>query len=115
MAGVGHDLASLAATTSKQADYRGLSMNDGRIDIAKVQALEAPLASVTDGLNRAQSQTSGVGSQWLAGPLHERFDTLQGQLDDAARESTTALAGLSSPTTHGTRPGRTESCFSRTG
>lgn len=94
MSGLGRDLSDLALTTSQSADYHGINLNDGRIDIDRLRTLEGPLVTVNTGLHEAADRTDAIDAEWLPGPLRSRLDDLSRQVHDAAGETDTAVMGV---------------------
>ncbi len=94
MSGLGRDLSQLALTTSESADYHGINLTDGRVDLDRLATLEAPLVTVDTGLHHAADQTQAIDPDWLAPPLRSRLDDLAQQVSTAADETDVAVQGV---------------------
>jgi hypothetical protein len=94
MSGVGEDLATLARDTTTRADYRGITLTDGRVDIAAITGLEAPLQSIDDGLATASERSAAVQADWLVGPLREQYDSLEHEIASTSDEVDVALQAV---------------------
>jgi hypothetical protein len=86
MSGLGRDLAVLARDTTDQADYRGITLDGGGVDVAQIAALAAPLDEIEVGLRDATQRAGTVSRDWLAPPLQQRFDELQVEIDETSEE-----------------------------
>jgi len=86
----GRDLAATASEATRRADVGRLKVSDGRVDLAAVRAVAAPLRSVTVGLQRAERVASRVRSPWLVAPVAERLDGFTRELHDARGDAATA-------------------------
>lgn len=87
-------LADVSIATAQSTDLASLTASGGQVDLAAVQAMEAPLAEVVAALTRAQRELAGAQDQWLAGPLADRLDDLLADLQDAGESAELALDGV---------------------
>lgn len=94
VAGAGEDLADSAATTTSTADYRALKVADGTVDLAKVRALQQPVASSAATISRALAAVDGVRSPWLLGVVTDQLDRFDQKLDDVGDEADLAAQAL---------------------
>lgn len=94
MADAGADLAGSGASAASQADVQSLQLQGGALDLARVAAMEAPLAEATDALEEASADLDGLDSPWLVGPLGSALGDLRDRVDEAlpdARVATDAV------------------------
>jgi hypothetical protein len=91
MATTGRELSTVASDVAGRADYRHVALADGRVDLARVAALEGPLSDVRAAIDRARSSESDVGTDWLVPPIRGHYDELTGDVADADRETALAL------------------------
>lgn len=82
----GHDLAVTADETLVAADYQDLRYASGQFDLARIQAVQAPLARTLESLEDARSSLSSDDSRWLLPPLADALDELDAELRDAQDE-----------------------------
>jgi len=82
--GAGGDLATVAASGTNDAaqalraiDPSTLRVIDGRIDVAAIAAVRAPLEQVQGALDDIDAVSSGVDSPWLIGRLQSELDDLE--------------------------------------
>ena len=94
MSSAGQNLSRSALEASGQADYRSIDIVDGRIDIAKIQALRAPLVDVQQALRQASAQVDGIDVHWLVPPLSDRVVGLRRDLAQASDETSTAIQAV---------------------
>jgi hypothetical protein len=78
-----------AADDLVQIDYDQLRY-DGRLDLAKVSALQPSSASVLDALDGAQESLDEVRSGWLLPPLQSRLDEFAEEVTDARDDAALA-------------------------
>ena len=94
LSAAGQNLSRSALEASGQADYRSIDIVDGRIDIAKIQALRAPLIDVQQALRQAGTQVDGIDVHWLLPPLSGRVVGLRRDLAQASDETSTAIQAV---------------------
>lgn len=70
------------ASALEQIDVDTLRVSNGRIDIAAVRAVEAPLRSVQDSLIDLRTVTDQVRSPWLVAPVQRKLEELESDFDD---------------------------------
>ena len=80
MSALGRDLATLARDTTDDADYRGISLDGGGVDLDQIAALAQPLADIETGLDEAMVRADSVAGDWLAPPLRQRYDDLREEI-----------------------------------
>lgn len=80
-------LAAVASSATAAADLGRLVVSEGRVDLARVAAVAAPLDRITAALDTAQARLGGARSRWLLAPIGDRMDAVLGRtrraLDDA--------------------------------
>jgi hypothetical protein len=91
MASLGSNLASTAERVTTEADYRRITVTDGRIDVAEIEAWGPALEEVETALVAAESAAAEIDTSWLAPPILERYSDLDIQVTDALAE--TRIAG----------------------
>jgi len=100
MASIGRDLAGTAEQVTATADYRRISVVDGRIDVAEISEWSKPLGNVEAALTRADSRGGDIQTDWLVPPIRDRYADLDTQVTDAidevsvAREAVTVAPDL---------------------
>lgn len=90
LAGIGHDLAGAASDAATRANYRSIEVTDGRVDVARIEALGGPLDDVAAALADADAASTAVATEWLAPPLADKYAELRHDIADAADETATA-------------------------
>ena len=90
----GTDLANAAAIASRSADLQSLRVHDGRLDLARVEAMQGPVASVSDALDRAHAAAASAQSPWLLSPVASRLDDFSHSVDKAADDAQTAAQAV---------------------
>jgi hypothetical protein len=76
----GADVTATARDASVQADYRSLRTEGGRLDLATMAAMQAPLDASLDAVSTARSTVAEVRSPWLLGPIDRNLRELQDEL-----------------------------------
>lgn len=71
---------TVAASALTQIDPETVRIIDGRIDIAAVRALEAPLVQLAETITQLQQVVKRAQSPWLVGPLQRRLTSLDDEL-----------------------------------
>ena len=87
-------LAATGAQAARDADVDKLRVENGRLDLALVAAMRAPLTRVEAALAAARHDLAAVNSRWLLGPVRHRLDQLTGRVDRAAGSARTAALGI---------------------
>jgi hypothetical protein len=91
-------VTSTARTTARQADYGQLRYRGGRIDVARLAAMEGPLTQLRDALSAAKTTTDHLRGPWLVGPVDSRLGKLTRELDRALPDARLAAqAARSAP------------------
>lgn len=86
MASIGRDLAGTAEQVTSTADYRRVSVTDGRIDVAEISAWGKPLTNVEAALMRADNRGGDIQTDWLVPPIRDRYVDLDTQVTEAMDE-----------------------------
>ena len=92
-----HEAASIThtlATVLPQIDLEKLRVNNGRIDIAAVNALQVPLTQMQEALAHLDSTVKGIRSPWLVSPFTQRLDALSLQIDQQRTRSNNAAEAI---------------------
>jgi hypothetical protein len=87
----GREVVRSARITAAVGDYRRLKYRSARFDVARLRALQRPLADSAAALDHADHRLSGMDRSWLLGPLRSRLDAFAGEIARATPE-----AGLAS-------------------
>lgn len=88
------EVSSVAEEQAGRIDYATLHYQAGGIDLAAVQALQAPLATVDARLNSAVSNLAAVDSQWLTSPISSRLGRLDREVVKAQRSASLAMLAV---------------------
>ena len=75
-------------------DYDSLRVVNGRIDIASIELLEAPLTELTAAVDELEATVSNVNSPWLVEALGSRLDDLAADLRRQQTRGDNALAAV---------------------
>jgi hypothetical protein len=95
----GVSLSETAAEVSRAVDTDTIQVVEGRIDLAAVDALAAPLDRAERALERAVERVNQARSAWLISPIDTRLDELGDRLEGALPAARTAsLAATEAPT-----------------
>jgi hypothetical protein len=79
------EVTTNAETAIGALDLADLRMNDGRIAVDRIEALEGPLQASSDALTRAQFVTAAVRGPWLVSEVVSRSQEFQDELVEAQR------------------------------
>jgi hypothetical protein len=90
----GTKLASTAAETARDADYRLLTLQNGTIDLARIASFEKPVETSLATINVALNDIDGATSPWLFAPVASQFATLKAKVTEARDQADLALAGI---------------------
>lgn len=82
-AGTGRDVALSAGGAARAAPYQELRAEEGQVDLARVEAMQVPLAEATAALEEASSTLADAGSPWLLPPVADALDRFATEVDDA--------------------------------
>ena len=77
------DVAREGADAATDADTDALTVQDGRLDLAHVASLQAPLGDVAGTLETAATRLDDAGSPWLLPPVADRLERVEDELADA--------------------------------
>lgn len=94
MAVTAHDLAEQGRRVAADADVDQLTVREGRLDLARVRALERPLAEVSSALEVALERMAAVESPWLAPPVADRVARIRGEIAAARPEADIAARAV---------------------
>ena len=83
MAAAAADVARQGAASATEADTDTLTVQGGRLDLARVRALGAPLDAVAVTLAGAAEQLDDVRSPWLVTPVAQRLERVRTEVADA--------------------------------
>ena len=78
----GEAVARASAGSIDHADVQQLKYEKGRLDVARLRALEDPLRTAADAVEQASTEVAGVRKPWLVGPIATRVDAFERQLTD---------------------------------
>lgn len=90
----GTKLASTAAETARDADYRLLTLQNGTIDLDRIASFEKPVETSLTTINVALNDINGAQSPWLFAPVTSQFATLKAKVTEARDQADLALAGI---------------------
>jgi hypothetical protein len=90
----GASLASSAAAATAEADIDRLRFQGGAIDLDVVREFEGPLEEAAAALQDAAEAVDEVQSPWLVGPLADRVDAFEDEVDEALPDARIALQGV---------------------
>jgi hypothetical protein len=90
----GAELSEEAVRALGDADPDNIRMSGGRIDLAVLDAIAAPIREVALDLSLAQDELADVDSPWLAPVVAEKRDDLAERVDRAAYDAETAAMGV---------------------
>ena len=93
-ASAGTKLASTAAETARDADYRLLTIQSGTIDLDRIASFEKPVETSLTTINVALNDIDGAQSLWLFAPVTSQFATLKAKVIEARDQAEVALAGI---------------------
>lgn len=88
------DLAEVAIATAREANVDDLAPAGGRIDLAAVAAVEAPLAEAIERLRATNAELDAIGDRWLLPQVRSRLDDVTEELDEALPDAELALRGV---------------------
>ena len=90
----GHALASTGASAAATAPYQDLKASKGKIDVAQVAKMRAPVTEAADALQKAHDDVVGAESSWLTTPVTNQLLEFQDQIDGALPEAQLAREAL---------------------
>jgi len=90
----GMKLASTAAETARDADYRLLTIQNGTIDLDRIASFETPVETSLTTITVALNDIDGATSPWLFAPVASQFATLKAKVTEARDQADLALAGI---------------------
>lgn len=90
----GAELAITASESAGVAEAESITVENGRLDLARVRSLEAPLEASSRAVKRAVQELNAAQSPWIVAPLASRFDRQHADLVRADNESEVALLAV---------------------
>jgi hypothetical protein len=90
MTRAGRELSETGADTARSADPDDVRPKNGTVPLDEVRALDAPLSTAADALERARTDLGDIDSPWLVSILSRKLDTLDAKVARAARDAETA-------------------------
>ncbi|MGZ4694758.1 MAG: DUF4012 domain-containing protein [Acidimicrobiales bacterium] len=93
LTGQGKAIASTGSLAASKADYRRLRYEGGQIDIARLRALQQPLADTAESLDAAADRFRDVSSPWLVGPVAYQLARVSDEVDRIVPQADLASAG----------------------
>ncbi len=90
----GEELTATAAEATRTANYRTLRAEGGRIDLAQMEAMRAPVQDSLAAARHAQEVVRDVRSPWLLEPLDGKLDELDAELVDTVPSAELASRAL---------------------
>jgi hypothetical protein len=83
--------AAVGARQTPAIDYHRLGYHHGKIDLARLTAMEGPMRILDRQLRTTDHQLTGLGSSWLVGPLEERAVSLRTEIGRAQHSADLAV------------------------
>jgi hypothetical protein len=90
MASTAADLSRQGEEAAADADVDQLTISGGQLDLERVRSLEQPLVDVSATLERGAARMTSVETAWLAAPVADRVDRVQGEIADARPDARVA-------------------------
>ncbi|MGA9279304.1 DUF4012 domain-containing protein, partial [Ilumatobacter sp.] len=87
-------LADTASTAVAQVNIDSLQIVNGVVDLNAIELLSVPVTDVSKALVRTSSELTDARSDWLAGPLGDRFDEIRSEIDDLQDQAVKGLAAI---------------------
>jgi hypothetical protein len=94
VASSGRDITAAASSAAKVATVEDLRVDEGRIDLATLEALRAPLRDTANQLATALARLDAEDQTWLLPTVRSRVDDFHEQVAGAADETTLASDAL---------------------
>lgn len=88
------EVAGRAARTSAEVDLQGLKASKGEIDLAKLTAMQAPLADAATDLRRIEARAQVIDRSWVLPPIADRVTRFQDELGATSSEADLAAEGV---------------------
>ncbi len=79
----GREVALAAGGAAQAAPYQELRAEEGQVDLARIEAMQVPLAEATVALEEASTTLDGAASPWLVPPVADALDRFTDEVDDA--------------------------------
>ena len=91
MTHAGRELAETGADTARSADPDDVKPRNGTVPLDEVRALDTPLSTAADALDRARTDLADIDSPWLVSLLARKLETLDEKVArGSARDAETA-------------------------
>ena len=90
----GADLAGAAHDAAAAAPYDQIHLDAGRIDLAAIDALAAPVSALQHTVDQVGSSLAAIDDTWLFAPVRTRVQDLATQVDDASPQVATAALAV---------------------
>jgi hypothetical protein len=90
----GERLATTAATTTSNANYRSIAPSGGVVDLAQLESLRAPVAATIPVIDDTIAALDAVESPWIVRPVTRELDRLSDELRDTGDTARLAATGL---------------------
>ena len=91
LVGTAAALSRQGAHLTMDADTDSLTVDGGRIDLDRIEALHGPLLQVSTSLNVAAQDVEGADTGWLVRPVGGRIDEVRARIADARRDVDVAI------------------------
>lgn len=91
----GVTLATSSQEAIDAAPYEEIRLNGDGIDLAQVEAMQEPVADLTEQVRAVQISLAAVDRTWLVAPVSSRLDRFAEQVDDIEPQLATASDALS--------------------
>lgn len=92
--GAARELVGVGADAAGQADLEQIQPREGRIDLARLRAVEGTLAAVVTALDGVLRDIPSFRSPWLVAPLDDGIGDLEARTLDAHDEASGALQAV---------------------
>lgn len=90
----GYELAVTGAESAGVAQAESIRVEDGRLDLERVRALEQPLASSNSALAGAATTLRDKRSPWIVAPLARAYERQLADVERAANDTSVALQAV---------------------
>ncbi len=90
----GNEIASTASLAATEAPYRQLQPSNGQVDLAAVEAMQAPVAATAEALRNAEGLLDEARSSWLVAPVADALDEMATEVSETLPEAELAEKAL---------------------
>ena len=94
VAASGEAISSVSVEAATTAPYQDLRAEGGRVDLALIEEMQAPVADVAETLAEAEADLRGVRSSWLLPPVADQLDEVIDEVADTVPDAELAAAAL---------------------